>query len=73
MELEYGELVEDKNNKVLGKIDYIVMDAWSGEQRKYLIRRDEPNTDVFFSPDQVAETTKDKVKLNVALEDLLKE
>ena len=73
MNVEYGAVVEDKNNKVLGTIDYIVLDTWTGEQRKFLVRRDAPQTDIFFSPTHIAETTKEKVKLNLSLDELEQE
>lgn len=70
MDLEYGVQVEDKNRKVLGQIDHIIMDTWTGEQRKFVIRREAPQTDLFFKPDQISEGTKEKVKLNVSLEEM---
>ncbi len=73
MNIEYGALVEDKNNKVLGSIDHIVLDTWSGEQRKFVVRRDAPQTDIFFSPENVVHVTKGKVKLNLSLDELEKE
>lgn len=73
MDLEYGAVVEDKNNKVLGTIDYIVRDTWTGEQRKFMVRREAPQTDIFFSPGHVAQNTKEKVKLNIPLEELEQE
>ena len=73
MQIEYGALVEDKNNKVLGTVDYIVRDTWSGEQRKFMVRRDAPQHDIFFTPKHIAETTEKKVKLNLSLDELEKE
>jgi hypothetical protein len=73
MKLEYGALVEDKNNKALGNIDRIVLDTWSGEQRKYVVRRGAPQTDIFFSPEHVDKVTKGKVKLNLTIDELEQE
>lgn len=73
MNLEYGALVEDKNNQALGTVDHIVLDTWSGEQRKYVVRRNAPQSDIFFSPAHVADSTKEKVKLNVSLDELEQE
>ena len=70
MEIEYGTKVVDKNGKALGKVDYIVMDSWSGEPRKYMIRREQEDDVVFFAPEQVAEVVKGKVKLNVSNEEM---
>jgi hypothetical protein len=70
MTLEYGALVEDKNKIVLGRIDHIVVDTWSGEQRKFVVRRDAPQSDIFFSPEHVAQATGEKVTLNLSLDEL---
>lgn len=70
MQIEYGALVEDKDNKVLGTVDYIVRDTWTGEQRKFMVRRDAPQTDIFFAPENIAQTTEEKVKLNVSVGEL---
>ncbi|MGD9142612.1 MAG: hypothetical protein PVG61_02060 [Dehalococcoidia bacterium] len=70
MDIEYGAEVTDKNGKALGKVDYIIMDSWSGEPRKYMVRREEEDDAVFFTPDQVAEVKKNKVKLNITAEEI---
>jgi sporulation protein YlmC with PRC-barrel domain len=70
MELEYGAKVIDKNGEVLGQVSHIASDAWSGEIRKLLVRRKAPSTDLFFSPEDVAEATKDQIKLHVTSEEL---
>lgn len=70
IEIAYGATVVDKNGKALGEVDYIVMDSWSGEPRKYMIYREQEDDAVFFTPGQVAEVAKGKVKLNVANEEL---
>jgi hypothetical protein len=73
MQVEYGALVEDKDNKVLGTVDYIVRDTWSGEQRKFMVHRHAPQTDISFTPQHIAQTTEEKVKLNVSLDELERE
>lgn len=70
MKLEYGAPVTDKNDELLGKIDYIVMDTWTGEQRKFMVHRDAPQADIFFTPENVAQTTEGKVRLNLTLSEL---
>ena len=70
MEIEYGALVIDKYGKSLGKINYIIMDSWSGEPRKYMVRREEVDDAVFFTPEQIDGVIKKKVKLNIAIEEL---
>jgi sporulation protein YlmC with PRC-barrel domain len=70
MDIEYGMSVLDKNGKSLGSVDHIVMDSWSGEPRKFIVRLEDEVSAVYFSPDNVAELTKGKVKLNLAVEEM---
>ena len=72
MEVEYGMNVVDKNGKPLGAVDHIVMDSWSGEPRKFIVRLDDEVSAVYFSPEQVAEVNAGKVKLTLALEEMEK-
>ena len=72
MDIEYGMPVVDKNNKSLGTVDHIVMDSWTGEPRKFVVRLEDEVSAVYFLPEQVAKTTKEKVQLNLALEELEK-
>lgn len=70
MDIEFGMSVTDKNGKPLGKVDHIVMDAWSGEPRKYLVRLSDDVSAVYFTPENVAEVTGKGVKLNLAAEEM---
>ena len=70
MEIEYGTPVVDKNNKTLGTVDYLVMDSWSGEPRKFMVSLDDEAGAVFFTPEQVAEATREQVKLKLAAEEM---
>jgi sporulation protein YlmC with PRC-barrel domain len=70
MDIEYGMSVVDKNDKALGTVDHIIMDSWSGEPRKFVVRLENGVSAVFFSPQQVAGATKGKLKLNVSVEEL---
>ncbi len=70
MEIEYGTSVVDKDNKALGKVDYIIMDSWSGEPRKFMVRRQATGAAVYFTPEHVAEATKEMVKLNLSVAEL---
>ena len=72
MDVEYGTLVADKNDKALGGIEYIINDMWSGEPRKYMVRLDNEAGVIFFTPQQIAEVTKERVKLNISFEELEK-
>ena len=66
--MEYGAEVFDKNGKRLGKVDYIINDTWSGEVRKFRVRKS--GRDLFFSPEDVIERDSSRLKLNLSLDDL---
>ena len=70
MDIEYGMSVADKNNRPLGTIDHIIMDSWSGEPRKFVVRLDDDVSAVYFKPENVAEVTEKNVKLNLAAEEV---
>jgi len=70
MELEFGAEVKDQNGKVLGTVNHLVRDTWTGEIRKFVVRRETPDNDLFLTPDDVLEVTKGKVKLNASAEEL---
>ena len=70
MDIEYGAVVTDKKGKTLGKVDYIIMDACSGEPSKFMVRRKEEDDAAFFTPELVAEVKKKKVKLNITAEEI---
>jgi sporulation protein YlmC with PRC-barrel domain len=70
MDIEYGTSVVDKNGKSLGTVDHIVMDSWSGEPRKFVVRLEDEVSAIYFLPKDVAEATKEKVKLNLAVEEM---
>jgi len=67
MEIEFGTEVIDKNGKVLGTVDHLVRNTWTGEVSKFMVRRKSPDGDLFLSPQDVLEATNTTVKLNVAL------
>ncbi len=70
MELEFKAEVVDRNGTVLGTVDHLVRDTWSGEIRKFMVRRKDLPEDLFLSPDDVAKSTKTRVTLNATLKEL---
>ena len=70
MEIEYGSEVIDRNGKVLGTVDYIIRNTWTGEISKFMVFRKPPDSDFFFSLDDVLEVAKSKTKVNISLEEL---
>ena len=70
MEIQYGAEVIDKSGKVLGTVDHLVRNTWSGELSKFMVCRKAPESDLFFSTKDVLEATKSKVKVNVSFDQL---
>jgi sporulation protein YlmC with PRC-barrel domain len=70
MEIEFGTEVIDKNNEVLGTVDHLVRNTWTGEISKFIVRRKAPDSDLLFSPQDVLEVTNDTVKLNLSIDAL---
>ena len=70
MEIEFGTAVIDKNGKVLGTVDHLVRNTWTGEISKFMVRRKAPDSDLLFSPQDVLKVTDDTVKLNLSIDEL---
>jgi sporulation protein YlmC with PRC-barrel domain len=70
MDVKYGAKVIDKNGQHLGEVDHIVMDSWSGEPRKFVVRLSDDVSAAYFKPEHVARATEREVSLNVSLEEL---
>jgi len=69
MEIRYGAQVVDKNERVLGSVDHLMRNAWSGEISKFMVCRKAPATDLFLTPEDVLEATDTKVKLRIAIDE----
>jgi len=70
MEIEYGARVKDKNGKVLGKVNNIIRDTWTGEISKFQATPDPTEAGYFIPPDKIDKATPKEIKLKVALEEL---
>jgi hypothetical protein len=68
MEIEYGAEVIDKNNKKLGTVDYIVRDTYTGDVKRFKVKTELIEGDLFFSPDDVLETAIAQIKLKSAFD-----
>jgi len=66
MEIEYGAEVVDKDGKVLGTIDYIIRDTYTGDIKKFKVSTELVETDLFYSPEEVLESSVTQVKLKTA-------
>jgi len=70
MEIEFKAVVVDRDGKKLGTVDHIIRDTWSGDIRKFVVRREDQDKDLFISPEDVARITDKQVNLHVSLEEL---
>ena len=55
MQIEYGAEVVDKNGAVLGTVDYTVRNTWTGKISKFVVRRKQPDKDLFLAPQDALE------------------
>jgi hypothetical protein len=69
MEIKSGVQVVDKSGKILGSVTHLARDGWSGEVKKFIVNRKPPEKDLFFTPDDVVETTDDVIKLKIAIDE----
>jgi len=63
MEIKPGIQVVDKNGKVVGSVNHLARDGWSGEVKKFIVNRKPPDKDLFLKPDDVLEATENMIKL----------
>ena len=70
MEIEYGAKVKDKNGKVLGTVNRVIIDSWTGEISKFQVTTDPTEVGFFVSPQNVAKATPKEIKLNIAVEEI---
>lgn len=70
MDIEYGAKVTDKNGRRLGEVGHIIMDSWSGEPRKFVVRLDDDVSAVYFKPEHVAAVKGQEVSLNLSFEEM---
>jgi hypothetical protein len=69
MEIKTGVQVMDKTGKVLGSVDHLARDGWSGEVRKFIVNRKPPDKDLFLTPDDVLEATDNLIRLKIAVDE----
>ena len=70
MEIEYGAEVKDKNGKVLGTVNKVIRNSWTGEISKFQVTTDPTEVGLFVSPQNVAKATPKEVKLNIASDEI---
>ena len=69
MEIRYGAQVVDKNERILGLVDHLMRNTWSGEISKFMVCRKAPAADLFLRPEDVLEATDTRVKLKIAIDE----
>ena len=69
-DIEFGTRVIDREGNVLGKVDHVIRDSWSGETSKFMVRRSAPDTDLFLAPADIAEATADTITLKASVTEL---
>jgi sporulation protein YlmC with PRC-barrel domain len=69
MKIKLGAQVIDKNGKVLGTVDHVARDTWSGEIRKFIINKKPPERDIFLTPEDIREATDTTISLNIAIDE----
>jgi len=69
MEIEYGAEVKDKTSKVVGTVNRVLRDTWTGEISKFSVSTELADTDIFYSAEDVLEATPTKIKLKIAFDE----
>lgn len=70
MEIEYGAEVVDKNGKLLGTIDHLMHNTWTGKISKFVVRSKVLDKNLVISTQDLLEVTKTKVRLNISIDEL---
>jgi sporulation protein YlmC with PRC-barrel domain len=68
VEVEHGAKVIDQNGELLGTVDHLMRNLWTGEVSKFMVRREAPDEDLFLSPEDVMEVTGSTVKLKFVVD-----
>jgi len=69
MEIICGAQVVDRNGKILGCVDLLAHNGWTGEIKKFIVNRKPPDKDLFLTPEDVLEATNTKIKLKIAIDE----
>ena len=65
MKTELGSVVIDKEGEILGTVDYVIRNSWTGEISKYIIYRNPPETDISFRPNEILEVNSNETIVNI--------
>jgi sporulation protein YlmC with PRC-barrel domain len=62
-EIQFGAKVFDKNGKLIGIVDYPVLDSLTGEVKRFKVKTDSDKEGLLFSAKDVDKLTPDEVRL----------
>jgi hypothetical protein len=65
--IQFGAKVFDKNNQLIGTVDYPVKNSLTGEVKKIKVKTESEDEDLMFTMDEVESNTPEEVRLKVAL------
>ena len=68
LSIQYGAKVFDKNNKLLGTVDYPVSNSLTGEVEKFKVKAEPADEALVFSLEDVDKISPDEVKLKIAFD-----
>lgn len=68
MDIESGLEVIDKNGKMVGTVDRIVRDSWTGQISKFFVRTSIEPGELSYTPEDVLQVTTGQIKLKVAFD-----
>ena len=69
LEVKYGAEVVDKDEKVLGIVDYPVRDILTGEIRSFKVKTPQIDTDLIFSTEDLLVVTPARIKLKITFDE----
>ena len=70
MGVEYGAEVFDKNGELLGIVDFIAHDSWTGEVNQFKVTSKNKKTVFLIAPESVLKATPTKVQLKIKPDNL---
>ena len=70
MQIKYGAQVKDREGRMLGSVDHLARDPWSGSITRFVVLRRGWPSDLFLKPEDVEEATDAEVRLKMTASEL---
>lgn len=70
MAIEFGAEVVDNRGRVMGTVEYLIRNSWTGEISKFMVSGEALGTDLFFTPEDIVKATSQKIHLAISLDEL---